>query len=44
MALRDHCFHAWRFGYPCCCRCGLVGMKNEASRKACRAKCPGKED
>lgn len=33
-----------RITWPVCARCGLVALRNDASRKALRAPCPGKED
>ena len=41
-----HWYHikGFRFPWPVCDNCGLVGLKNEATRKAIKAQCEWEED
>lgn len=43
--MKAHCF-CWvsKCGYLCCCKCGLLWLRNLVSRKASRTSCPGRED
>jgi hypothetical protein len=39
-AKRSTCSVSW----PVCKRCGLIGLRNEASERAARKPCPGRDD
>lgn len=47
MATKSHAWvtmkHRAHFHWLFCARCGLVALKNTASRKAAAAPCPGAE-
>lgn len=36
-----HLWRAWRFGKSVCGQCGLIGLNNDATRRAARRACPG---
>lgn len=38
---KDHRFENWRFGYAKCTKCGLIALKNEATRKEMKKPCKG---
>lgn len=41
MSKKTHSPTKFVVGYPYCAKCGLVYLKNEATRKAIRSSCPG---
>lgn len=41
---KPHDFSAKIISWWYCTRCGLVTLKNEATKKAMNKTCPGKED
>jgi len=42
--IRDHDMTRQILNWRCCRHCGLLGLKNEATRQALRAKCITYED
>ena len=44
MASKPHAFTFKILNYQYCFCCGLVSLRNEATRKAINKPCPGKED
>lgn len=40
---QGHRMEVWRLGYAKCVKCGLVGLKNEATRKELGKPCKGSD-
>jgi hypothetical protein len=44
--VKAHCF-CWALAckpFHACCRCGLLLLKNDVTRRLARKPCPGRED
>ena len=35
----EHVFVMWRWGYPICCKCGMLWLKNKASDEWAKQEC-----
>jgi hypothetical protein len=42
--MKQHAFTFSILNWQVCAGCGLICLRNEASRRAMRKACPGKED
>lgn len=42
--MKPHAFNVFILNYAYCSRCGLIALKNDATKKAMKKSCPGREE